>query len=118
MDKVMLNVLSILNTLVDNLQEVSLTSLRTVYDEVLHHGSIRSFPINNSLLLSCQSTRTKYKNDLERKKRESEHREKSQKRKQLGEELSIIKRKKCEMEDLVNELDADADKFLLLKRWM
>ena len=108
----MLNVLSILKTLVDNLQEVSLTSLRTVYDEVLHHGSIRSFPINNSLLLSCQSTGTKYKNDLERKKRESEDREKSQKRKQLGEELSIIKRKKCEMEDLVNELDADTDKFV------
>ena len=99
-------------TLVDNLLEVSLSSLRTVYDEIVHHGSIRSFPINNSLLLSCQSAGTKYNNDLERKKRESEDNEKSQKRKQLGEELSIIKRKKVEMEDLVKELDADADKFV------
>ena len=38
-------------TLVGNLQEVSLTTLRrTVYDEILHHGSIRSFPINNRCL--------------------------------------------------------------------
>ena len=41
-------------TLVDNLQEVSVTSLCTVYNEILDHGSIRSFPVNNSLLLSCQ----------------------------------------------------------------
>ena len=96
----------------DNPQEVSLTSLRTVYDEIFHHGSIRSFPISNSLLFSCQSAGTKYKNDLERKKRKYEDNEKSQKRKQLGEELSSIKRKKVEMEDLVKELDADADKFV------
>ena len=56
-------------TLVANLQEVSLTSLCTVYDEILHHGSTRSFPINNSLPLSCQSAGTKYNNDLERKKK-------------------------------------------------
>ena len=65
--------------LVDNLQDVSLTSLRTVHDEILCHGSIRSFPINSSLLLSCQSAGTKYKNDLEQKKRESEDSKKSQK---------------------------------------
>ena len=62
--------------------------------------------------MSCQSAGTKYKNDLERKNRASEDSEKSQKRKQMGKELSIIKRKKVEMEDLVKELDADADKFV------
>ena len=99
-------------TLVDNIKDVSLTSLRTVYDEILQHESIRSFPINNSLLLSCQAAGTKYRNDLQRKREESQDSEKSMKRKQLGEELSIIKRKKVEMEDLIKELDADADKFV------
>ena len=99
-------------TLVDNLQEVSLTSLRSVYDEILYHGGIRSFPIDNSLLLSCQTAGTKYRNELKRTREESKNSEKSNKRKQLGEELAIIKKNKVEMEDLVKELDADADKFV------
>ena len=85
--------------------------MRTVYDAILHHGSIRSFPINNSLLLSCQLAGTKYKNDLKRKKR-FRNSEKNQKGKQLSEKLSIIKMKKVEIEDLVKELDDDADKFV------
>ena len=38
--------------------------------------------------------------------------EDNQKRKQLSEEMSVVKRKKVEMEDLVKELDADAGKFV------
>ena len=102
-----------IQTLADNLQDATLISLRTVYDEILHHGgSVRSFPIDNSLLLSCNSAGTRYKNDLEQKKKESGDKDNSLKRKQLGEELSIIKRKKVEMEGLVKELNADADKFI------
>ena len=54
---------------------------------------------------------TKYKNDLKRKKR-FRNSEKNQKGKQLSEKLSIIKMKKVEIEDLVKELDDDADKFV------
>ena len=92
--------------------DVTLTSLRTVYDEICQHGSISSFPITNSLLLSCKSAGTRYKADLERKKKESEDSGNSLKRKQLGEELSIMKKKKVEMEGLVKDLEADADKFI------
>ena len=83
-----------------------------MYDEIIHHGSIRSFPIHNSLLLSCNSAGTRYKNDLEQRRKKSVNNENDQKRKQLSEELSVVKRKKVEMEDLMKELDADADKFV------
>ena len=46
-------------SLADNLQETPLTSLRSVYDEIAQHGSVRSFPIG-SLLITCQSTGTKF----------------------------------------------------------
>ena len=82
-----------------------------MYDEIIHHGSIRSFPIHNSLL-SCNSAGTRYKNDLEQRRKKSVNNENDQKRKQLSEELSVVKRKKVEMEDLMKELDADADKFV------
>ena len=101
-------------TLVDNLEEVSLTSLRTVYDEILQHGSIRSFPITNSLLLSCKTASSKYKNELQQKREQSKVSEIGLKRKQLTEDLTVIKKKKIEMENLVEELDTDADKILSL----
>ena len=56
------------HTLLNNLKDATLTSLRSVYDEIISHGSIRSFPIDNSLLLSCNSAGTRYENDLEQRK--------------------------------------------------
>ena len=100
------------HTLVDNLEDATLTSLRSVYGEIIHHGSIISLPINKSLLLSCNSAGTRYKNDLEQRREESVNNENNQKQKQLNEELSVVKREKVEMEDRVKELDADADKFV------
>ena len=74
-----------------------------MYDESIHHGSIRSFLIDNSLLLSCNSAGNRYKNDLEQRRKESVNNENNQKRKQLSEELSVVKGKKVDMEDNVNE---------------
>ena len=85
--------------------------MRSVYDEIVHRGSIRSFPIDNSLLLSCNSAGIRYKNNLEQRRKESVNSENNQKRKQLSEELSVVKRKKVEMGDLVKELDADPIKL-------
>ena len=39
--------------MVHNLQEMSLMPLRSVYDEIGKHGSIRSFSMENSLLSAC-----------------------------------------------------------------
>ena len=38
------------HTLVDNLKGATLTSLCSVHDEIIHHGNIRSFPIDNFYL--------------------------------------------------------------------
>ena len=69
---------NIKHTLVNNLKDATFTSLRSVYDEIISHGSIRSFPIDNSLLLSCNSAGTRYENDLEQRK-ESVNSENNQK---------------------------------------
>ena len=65
--------------IIDNLKNATLTLLRSVYDEIIHHGSIRSFPIDNSLLLSCNSAANRYKNDLEQRRKESVNSENNQK---------------------------------------
>ena len=39
--------------MVHNLQEMSLMPLRSVYDKIGQHGSIRSFSKENSLLSAC-----------------------------------------------------------------
>lgn len=50
---------------------------------------------------------------MEQRRKESVSSENNQKRKQLSQEFLVVKRKKFEMEDLVKELDADVDKFVL-----
>ena len=55
----------------DNLKDTNLTSLRSVFDKIIHHGSIRSFVIDNVLLLSCNSACIRYKNDLAQRRKES-----------------------------------------------
>ena len=50
---------------------------------------------------------------MEQRRKESVNSENNQKRKQLSQEFLVVKRKKFEMEDLVKELDADVDKFVL-----
>ena len=49
---------------------------------------------------------------MEQRRKESVNSENNQKWKQLSEELSVVKRKKVEMGDLVKEVDADADNFV------
>ena len=81
-------------TMVENVEELGLLSLRMVYDEIMYHGgNIKDFPIPTSLLLACQSAHMKYKNDLDCKKAESEKTEIINKRKLLIEELNIVKKK-------------------------
>ena len=65
------------------------------------------------MLLACNSAGTKYRNDLKQKRKASVDSDKQLKRKQLPEELSIVKKRKVEMESLANELNCDADKFIV-----
>lgn len=50
---------------------------------------------------------------MEQRRKEFVNSENNQKRKQLSQEFLVVTRKKFEMEDLVKELDADVDKFVL-----
>ena len=45
-------------TMVENLEEVGLISLRMVYNEIINHGG-EDFPIPTSLLIACQSAHQK-----------------------------------------------------------
>ena len=78
-----------------------------------HGGNIKEFPIPSSLLLACQSTNMRYKNDLDRKKAESEKTEITNKRKLLTEELNIVKKRKTDEQSLIKRLKSDSDKFVL-----
>ena len=101
-------------TIAENLEDLGLTSLRMIYDEIMHlGGSIKDFPIPPSLLLACQSAHMKYKADLERKKKELNKREVGEKRKLLMEELNVLKKQKTDDEALVKSLQTDSDKLIL-----
>ena len=84
-------------TMAENLEELGLTSLRMVYDEIMYHGGeIKDFSIPTSPLIGCQSAHQKYKsdldqNDLDLKRGESQKVEVTNKRKLLIEELNIVK---------------------------
>ena len=101
-------------SMVENLEELGLTSLRMAYDEIMYHGeNVKDFPIPSSPLLACQSAHMKYKNDLDCKKAESEKTEITNKRKLLIEELNIMKKKKTHEQSFIKRLKSDSDKFVL-----
>ena len=57
--------------MVENLEVLGLTSLRSVYDEIMYHGGeIKDYQVPTSLLTACQSSHQKYKNHLDRKRAE------------------------------------------------
>ena len=99
-------------TMVDNLKEMSLTSLRSVYDEIVQHGSIRSFPIDTSLLISCKAAASKYFKDLEVKRNDDKDEAKTLKRKQVSDDLAVAKKNKFDTDKLASEFDNDADMLL------
>ena len=101
-------------TMAENLEELDLTSLRMVYDEIMYYGGeIKDFPIPTSLLIACQSAHQKYENDLDRKRAESQKVEVTNKRKLLIEELNIVKKRKIDEESLVKRLKDDSTKFII-----
>ena len=101
-------------TMAENLEELDLTSLRMVYDEIMYYGGeIKDFPIPTSLLIACQSAHQKYENDLDRKRAESQQLEVTNKRKLLIEELNIVKKRKIDEESLVKQLKDDSTRLII-----
>ena len=100
-------------TMVDNLQHVSLSSLRMIYDEIQVHGSVKEFPITNKLMLSCKSASRKYKEEQEKKNKSEKESNENNKRKLLNEEMLIVKKKKTETESVMKKLHEESDSFLL-----
>ena len=101
-------------TMVENLEELDLTSSRIVYDEIMYYsGEIKDFPIPTSLLSAYQSAHQKYENDLDRKRAESQKVEVTNKRKLLIEELNIVKKRKTDEESLVKQLKDDSTKSII-----
>ena len=101
-------------TMVDNLEVLGLTSLRSVYDEIMYHGGeIKDYQVPTSLLTSCQSSHQKYKNNLDRKRAELQKAELKNKRKLLIEELSIVKKRNIDEESLIKDLKDDWDKLII-----
>ena len=99
--------------MVENLEELGLTSLRMVSDEIMYHGgNIKDFSIPSSLLLACQSAHMKYKNDLDRKKAESEKTGSNKQKKTVNSRINIVK-KKADEQSLIKQLKSDSDKFVL-----
>ena len=103
----------------ENLEELGLTSLRMVYDEIMYHGGeIKDFSIPTSPLIGCQSAHQKYKsdldqNDLDLKRGESQKVEVTNKRKLLIEELNIVKKRKIDEESLIKQLKGDSEKLII-----
>ena len=85
-----------------------------VHDEIMYHGGqIKDFPIPTSLLIACQSSHQKYKNDLDFKRAESHKVEVTSKRKLLIEELNIVKKRKIDEESFIKQLKDDLDKLII-----
>ena len=102
--------------MVENLEELDLTSLRMVYDEIMYHGGeIKGFSIPTSLLIACQSVHQKYENDLDCKRVESQNVDLTNKRKLLIQELSIVKKRKIDEGRLIKQLKEYSDKLIIIE---
>ena len=101
-------------TMVENLEELGLTSLRSVYDEIMYHGGeIKDYQVPTWLRTACQPSHQKYKNNLDRKRAELQKAEVTNKRKLLIEELNIVKERKIGEESLIKHLKDDSDKLII-----
>ena len=68
-------------------------ALRTCYDQLLASGNqIKSFPISKELIVSCKPASSRYKDELERKKKDAGKVEKERKRKLVTDEILTVKR--------------------------
>jgi hypothetical protein len=92
------------DTLETNLKELSLRSLRLVYDQIKINGSISQYDIPKELYLSCSLASAKYKKALAENKENASKKRKSHRREQLEKEFNELKRQKMDTDRLVKDL--------------
>ena len=79
-----------------NMQRKSLEAQRIICDEILYRGGILKVPMTKPLLLAVSASRSKYQQDLERKR---EEKNRGEKRKEIQEELDKVRQTKKQKVD-------------------
>ena len=97
--------------LIENLQELSLKSMRLVYDQVKSMDQkIHEVSIPRELVISCKEAYKKYKVDQDEKGKIAAETEVSKKRKLKQEEIVDVKRTKLQVEKVIDILTGDIEK--------
>ena len=100
--------------LIENLEKLSLKSLRIVYDELNLSGQkLHEIPIPRELIISCKEANKKYKAALSEKSKTAAETEIGTKRKLKQEEILQVKRKKADIDKVVKTLGGDINKLCL-----
>ena len=99
-----------------NMKEKSITSQRTVYDGIQQHSSnkVSDFPISAEMRKSCSLSHQRYKNDLEKNKKEAVESDLILKRKSKDEEIQKVKQKISGIESCIKSVREEVFKETLL----
>jgi len=93
-----------------NMSEETLVAKRCIKDHIKSIGGLQCVTVTKELLQYAKTARQSYHNHLEQSKVEKERRKKGEKRKEIQEELKILRKKAKCLEECVCLLNADAEK--------
>ncbi|GBN16550.1 hypothetical protein AVEN_227752-1 [Araneus ventricosus] len=99
------------NIEVENLKEESYVAKRLILDELKKCGGVDSFKITKELRLYAKNARSKYVENIDEQKLQSQNDEKNKKRKQITDELNDLKSKRMKIEETASALQKSADKL-------
>ena len=89
-----------------NMKEKSITSQRTVHDDIQQHASnkVSDFPVSVEMRKSCSFSHQRYQDDLEKSKKETVESDLILKRKAKDEEIQKVKQKISGIESCIKSL--------------
>lgn len=93
-----------------NMSEETLVAKRCIKDHIKSIGGLKCVTVTKELLQYAKTARQSYHNHLEQSRVEKERRKKGEKRKEIEEELKILRKKAKCLEESVCLLNADAEK--------
>ena len=101
-----------------NMKEKSITSQRTVYDGIQQHSSNKfsDFPISAEMRKSCSLSHKRYKDNLEKNKKEAVKSDLILKRKAKYEEIQKVKQKISGIESCIQSFREEVFKLYWLTR--
>ena len=91
--------------------EATFVAQRIIKDRLIAAGGVLSVPITAKMLISVRSSSSRYKNDLQKKKKENETTEQNSKRKLVLEEIEVIKKRKIEVQKDKDAMVQKADQL-------